>query len=307
MVGAVIFTLPDCAYSWQQFLWANQFQHTIALSLTRCSISLLFMRLFYTHMFPKLRAVGTLPGTPKLSSILHMPMLIVRLAWVCIAASLACLLIMMIVLLLRCRPVHYNWSKPLENAEYCYPLKPTIISLAGFGLIIDGVTWIMPHFVVWTLQLRRAHKIAITSIFALGILCEDQSFIHEPNWLADSAHSNIVIGISRITALADLSFTSDITYDVVSTMIWDMAQVSTAMILACCPLLRPVFERLIPKGLTRMATKITAHRKSSSIRVTTRIDVRPASIKPRLQSGFHDGFQETEGPTFEVERSFVVC
>ncbi|KAF2798922.1 hypothetical protein K505DRAFT_87850 [Melanomma pulvis-pyrius CBS 109.77] len=236
-----------------------------------------------------------------------MPLLIVHPAWVCIAASLACLLIMMIVLLLHCRPFHYNWSTPLEKAEYCYLLKPTIISLAGCGLIIDGVTWIMPHFVLWTLQLRRAHKIAITSIFALGILCEDWSFVHEPNWLANRSHSNTAFGISRITAFADLSLAGDITYDAASIIIWDMAQVSTAIILACCLLLRPVFERFILKGSTRIATKIRVHRKSSSIRVTTRIDVHPASIKPRLQSGFHDGFQEAESPTFEVERSLLVC
>jgi hypothetical protein len=35
---------------------------------------------------------------------------------------------------------------------------------------MDAVTWLLPHFVVWDLQLRIAHKIAITVIFAFGLL-----------------------------------------------------------------------------------------------------------------------------------------
>lgn len=137
----------------------------------------------------------------------------------CIHASLLCLFIRCIVVLLRCRPVYYNWQEPLENSEYCYSLKPTIITLAGFGLIVDGVTWIMPHWVVWKLQLQPAHKLAITSIFALGILCDDSVSSCTSDFLTDGVCSNIVIGISRITALADLSFTGDIAYYAVPAII----------------------------------------------------------------------------------------
>ncbi|KAF2712755.1 hypothetical protein K504DRAFT_211565 [Pleomassaria siparia CBS 279.74] len=132
-------------------LWANQFPHAIALCFTRCSISLLFLRIFYMHVFPRLRIT----------------------AYMCIIASVICLLIRSAIVLLHCRPFHHNWAQPVKSHEHCYPLKPATIALAIFGLIIDGVTWIMPHFVVWGLQLRKAHKIAITSIFALGLMCED--------------------------------------------------------------------------------------------------------------------------------------
>ena len=142
-----------------------------------------------------------------------------HLAWLCIFASILCLFIRCIVVLLRCRPIHYNWQEPFENPKHCYSLKPTIIALAGFGLIIDGVTWIMPHWVVWKLQLRPAHKLAITSIFALGILCDHLDCTCATDFFANSACSNIVIGISRITALADLSFTDDITYYAVPAII----------------------------------------------------------------------------------------
>ena len=120
-------------------------------------------------------------------------------------------------------------------------------------------------------------------------------------------HSNIVIGCSRILFLARLSLHGDVTYNAASYMVWDMAQVSTAMILACCPLLRPVFEKMLPARLTRIAAKLK-HKNSASIRVTTRIRVDQASSRPQEQGGgFHDGLQEAKGPTFEVHSASVAC
>ena len=50
------------------------------------------------------------------------------------------------------------------------PLKTFDIYRVACGMAIDLAIWSLPHFVVWKLQLRRAHKVAITIIFALGIL-----------------------------------------------------------------------------------------------------------------------------------------
>lgn len=45
-----------------------------------------------------------------------------------------------------------------------------MITNAAVGVGLDIVTWLTPHYVVWSLQLRLAHKLAITVIFAFGIL-----------------------------------------------------------------------------------------------------------------------------------------
>lgn len=47
-----------------------------------------------------------------------------------------------------------------------------MITMAAVGVALDLITWIMPHYVVWGLHLRRAHKVAITALFAFGILSE---------------------------------------------------------------------------------------------------------------------------------------
>lgn len=56
--------------------------------------------------------------------------------------------------------------------------------MAALGVALDLLTWTIPHCVVWRLRLRLAHKIAITAIFALGILC-DALHIHANVWVTD--------------------------------------------------------------------------------------------------------------------------
>lgn len=82
-------------------------------------------------------------------------------------------LIAIIITLSHCRPMEHNWRQPLENPQHCFPFKPYQIYISASGLVLDAIIWLLPHPVVWKLQLRRVHKIAITSMFALGLLYGD--------------------------------------------------------------------------------------------------------------------------------------
>lgn len=52
-------------------------------------------------------------------------------------------------------------------------MQTCMIALTVCSLVMDGFIWSLPHFVVWKLQLRTAHKAAITVLFALGLLWEE--------------------------------------------------------------------------------------------------------------------------------------
>ena len=101
-------------------------------------------------------------------------MLISTLARCSLVLSFVWLLTALIVFLAHCRPIKHTWKLPIESPNYCFSLKPFTIFMATFGLVLDAVIWSWPHFVVWKLQLRRTHKIAISVIFALGLLCENR-------------------------------------------------------------------------------------------------------------------------------------
>lgn len=52
------------------------------------------------------------------------------------------------------------------------------------GIGLDLITWVTPHYVVWGLHVRLAHKVAISAIFAFGILY-DQSLGCDGKGFAD--------------------------------------------------------------------------------------------------------------------------
>lgn len=106
------------------------------------------------------------------------------------------------------------------------------------------------------------------------------------------------MAVFRVVSLVDLDFHGDLTYDVIHAMIWGLAQISTALILTCCPLLRPLFEKLVPKRLTRIRT---SRQKAEPIRIITNIAVLPETAGPPVTARPADPFAPVAGPVFEVE------
>jgi hypothetical protein len=122
--------------------------------------------------------------------------------------------------------------------------------------------------------------------------------------LTDPHTSNIVVGGLRISALTDVAYGGDVTYDMGTTMIWSLAQISTAIIVACCPLLRPLFEKVMPRRFTRVSPRQSPSQQSRKalITVQTRIDIRSSlSLEPTVAT-FHDGIQDSWTPSFDDGR-----
>lgn len=91
-------------------------------------------------------------------------------AHACIIASIAVGVVSSVVMLLHCRPIKYNYTMPFEDPKHCYKLGPFILAMATLGVAMDALTWLLPHYVVWRLQLPLAHRLAITAIFAFGLM-----------------------------------------------------------------------------------------------------------------------------------------
>lgn len=195
---------------------------------------------------------------PGLFARIEMPLTLGHLAYVCIGAASIWFFIHLCIFLESCNPIYYNWRQPtvtlgIRPAGHCLNLKSYKIAMAAAGLVLDGVIFSLPHFVVWRLQLRKAHKIAMSSVFALGVL-------------------NIIVATARIINFVRLPFNTDLTYEVAEAIIWANAQQSTAIIVTCCPLLRPLYDKLVGRRLTRINT--------TPIRRATPLRLRPIRAQP---------------------------
>lgn len=109
-----------------------------------------------------------------------------------------------------------------------------------------------------------------------------------------------------------------------------MAQISTSIIVACCPYLRPLFEKIMPRRLIRLSSlrpvsvarsqedpeknsvddatpRQDSHQagqgrsRTNSITVTTTIEVHPSAPSPSFKPMFHDGHEESWTQTVKVE------
>ncbi|OSS50089.1 hypothetical protein B5807_04800 [Epicoccum nigrum] len=264
----------------------------VEMALTRCAVSIFFLRILYTKATPWLR----------------------HAAYLCIALSTASVIATLIVQFLHCRRFSLNWEFPLWKHAECFDIKSYLITLVAVSIGVDVITWTTPHHVVWGLQLRRAHKIAITVIFAIGL-------------------TTIVIGAIRVASIAKFASGGDLTYSLTNQLLLNLTQMSVGIVVACLPHMRPVFEKIIPRRFTYISGDSSNGKGltpgKNSISATTTIEVSdtlPYHIwsAPRSYLGFykdsthnqrscsvildpsHDGQGDSWAPTFEVVQTPVV-
>jgi len=136
--------------------------------------------------------------------------------------------------------------------------------------------------------------------------------------------SNMFIGAFRVDSLADVAYQGDVTYGMGNTLMWAIAQISTGIIVACLPHLRPLFDYILPRRLIQLSTRksktqskasqVSAQSvlvppiiqsRAGSIVVTTQIAVQPGSPNllppPPPPIDIVDGQLDPLGPIFHVE------
>lgn len=69
---------------------------------------------------------------------------------------------------LACIPLQKLWSPWLEGT--CIDRKALDESTASFNLALDIFILLLPHRVIWKLQMTTARKVGISSVFSVGLL-----------------------------------------------------------------------------------------------------------------------------------------
>ncbi|KAB8288831.1 hypothetical protein EYC80_010733 [Monilinia laxa] len=193
----------------------------------------------------------------------------------CIAWSLMTILIAFLI----CRPLDYNWNlKPPGN--HCGDQNLAYGSVGVVDIFTDTCILILPIPMIWNLQMPKLNKVLLACILGFGIF-------------------SISVTIVRVIVIAKTDFL-DFSYSSKGIFIWTAVNYGTGIIVACCPLLRPVVEKLYPKSLIQ-----TLRSKSASI--TTSI----TGSNPRRHLNFdrlgddryplHDLGSRSVGPKTEIE------
>lgn len=128
-----------------QSLTAVEYPYTLAITLIRCSIAILLLRIF--------SAANWLRWS----------------LYFCIFLNVAWLIFIFIDAATICQPFAMNWDTSIPGG-HCADKTTHFIVMGIWGVINDVLLWVLPQAVVWRLNMHISQKIVLSVVFALGLL-----------------------------------------------------------------------------------------------------------------------------------------
>ncbi|KAI9708375.1 MAG: hypothetical protein M1820_004079 [Bogoriella megaspora] len=194
---------PDASYVWAKGLFMQLFFYFTTIAAVKGSLLCLYWRIFNR-------------------SHIRLPIYI-------IAGIVACWYIAVtLVGIFECRPISGFWTR-FSPTNPTHP-DCTINSNAFYdgnaipNIITDAVILVLPLRPVWSLQLKKRQKVALTGIFALGVFV-------------------IIISILRLVWVARLNLASpDITWNFVPSETWSAVEPNIAVLCGNLPVLKPILN-----------------------------------------------------------------
>ncbi|KAK8018791.1 hypothetical protein PG991_007981 [Apiospora marii] len=158
-----------------------------------------------------------------------------RLKWACVAVgafTVAYSLTAVMTNIFQCVPVESNWDKTLVPT--CVDLGAELVAVSSLNVVTDAAILCLPMPVIWGLKTSARRKLQLTSMFLLGIFV-------------------VAVSIIRVTYVSGVSFSDGFWVNTFPSM-WSVVESCVAIVAACLPCLRPVFNLLLhgdPEGSTR--------------------------------------------------------
>ncbi|GKZ35836.1 hypothetical protein AbraIFM66950_006634 [Aspergillus brasiliensis] len=163
--------------------------------------------------------------------------------WFCVALTIGYWISCTIAFLVCCRPVSYYWTQYADPAggRCVYNLYPFYIGNAAANVTTDVIILLVPMPLIWKLHMRTTQKVLICSIFLLG-------------------------GLSV-----------DITWIMGNVFIWSSVEPCIGVVCACLPTLQPLLRYTIQR---MFGSRVGRYLGSSENKMSSRNKVAPVR-KPR--------------------------
>lgn len=164
-----------------------------------------------------------------------------------LAVTIAWALMTVLVALSSCTPFSYNWNK--EQHGHCGNLSAAFAAIAAIDIAVDVAILISPIPQVWRLQMPLTTKIALVSVFALGLF-------------------DLAMGALRIVFDVRVHFSGDWTYNIAALYFWSSMEPGLAIIVSCAPVLRPLLEKFLPARFLGIASRSKGYKMRSYTNIT---------------------------------------
>ena len=157
------------------------------------------------------------------------------------------------VTIFQCSPVQGAWARltpePSIQANCALASKKVNSSMYIPNTIFDAVLFIMPIPFIWHLQISLPQKIALVSVFTVGLFVTGVSitrlyYLSTLTWDGEDLTWGLTIGVIwsdielNTAIICGLSFSSMFHE-------WSLNSILTPIVLACMPLLRPLVNLVV--------------------------------------------------------------
>ncbi|KAI5868215.1 hypothetical protein GGS23DRAFT_544565 [Durotheca rogersii] len=146
------------------------------------------------------------------------------IVWLNFIASM----IMMFMVIFACNPREKFWNPLIPGT--CLNALATVYIAPIINLVFDTVALILPQKVIWSLRLSWRKKLGVSVLFALGILA--------------CLSAGLRIGVSITFATQP-----DRTYNIGSTELWCIAEMSAGILIYCMPTAPVAIKHLTGKAV----------------------------------------------------------
>ncbi|TLD20406.1 hypothetical protein PspLS_08624 [Pyricularia sp. CBS 133598] len=121
-----------------------------------------------------------------------------------------------------CQPFSKNWDVTGQEPGHCGDVRLFYQWLSGINVFCDLLLFLLPMPVLYTLKLAPRKKIVLAALLCVGVL-------------------TVIITIYRQTLLTNMDNTN-VTGTTLFAFLFSNLEIAFAVILACVPLLRPLFR-----------------------------------------------------------------
>ncbi|KAK8045752.1 hypothetical protein PG996_013816 [Apiospora saccharicola] len=129
----------------------------------------------------------------------------------------------MVIVIFQCQPVSGFWSPTPKTV--CVPSLPGLYISAAGNIATDLIIVILPLPMIRTLHLAPIQKAVLSVVFCLGLVTTAISLLR----------------------LQYLKVSPDITWDIADSNLCSLAEISSGILCACLPTLKPLAAQLFPK------------------------------------------------------------
>ncbi|TGJ81946.1 hypothetical protein E0Z10_g6816 [Xylaria hypoxylon] len=163
---------------------------------------------------------------------------------------------------LSCFPHEKIWNKTLRGT--CVNSKVIFVSSASINLVSDLCILILPQRIIWRLHTSKQKKIAVSSVFAIGVMCETLPMILIVRGANEPPSSACLTAAVRLAEGVVFLLSDDVVYNISAVSLWCLAELSVAFVVFSLPAIPKVFAgntwiKRILVSLSLWSKSTTAH------------------------------------------------